>query len=80
MPLKTTLSLLAAAFSISLVFYGLTLNVGTVPGSLHTNTCVSALAELPAYLAAAPLMASPLGRRGSTAGALAGKEGRSECG
>lgn len=55
-------------FANSFMFYGLSLNAGSLPGSLNFNVMLNALMELPAYMIFPLFLESKyLGRRGTLA-------------
>ncbi|MGH0149096.1 UNVERIFIED_CONTAM: hypothetical protein FKN15_037604, partial [Acipenser sinensis] len=59
--LKRTLVMMYSWFVCSLVYYGLTLNVGNMGGNLYVNLALSGIAELPSY----PICIYLIGRKWS---------------
>ncbi|XP_028656552.1 solute carrier family 22 member 15-like [Erpetoichthys calabaricus] len=59
--LKRTLIMMYAWFVCSLVYYGLTLNVGNMAGNIYVNLALSGIAEVPAY----PICIYLIGRKWS---------------
>ena len=54
-------------FVAALTYYGLTLNVGSLAGSIYVNLTIAGVLELLAYVLSQFIISSPLGRRVTTA-------------
>jgi len=64
-------SMCLAWFSLSLGYYGLSMQIATMATNVYIASAVSALIEVPAFAVALYTLESPvIGRRGSTAGGL----------